>query len=307
MAADITQREALTRLGASTAEAVARVLEMFAPDSVERGDVTVIADGQSPFTNLPFGAVAASVSYVDGVTGANVFVMSPACARALATAMGVGASEHDGPDLTELEMSAIGEAANQTLAAAAAAISVVIGQEIEISPPDVRVLDDTNVANEVYGTAPHACSTSFSFAGESCRLVQLVPSAFVMRMARAIDELGLDQATISGESTDFGEGGGPGGGVSLSETLESISLRVWAELGRTELALGHALELPAGAVVDLDCAAEAPVGLFVNGLCFGQGHLLVTDDGEWAIQVQSLNTPTVRTPAMAGTASSQTP
>ena len=31
MAADITQREALTHLGASTAEAVARVLEMFVP------------------------------------------------------------------------------------------------------------------------------------------------------------------------------------------------------------------------------------------------------------------------------------
>jgi flagellar motor switch protein FliN/FliY len=304
VAADITQREALTRLGASTAEAVARVLEMFAPGSVERGDVSVIADGQSPFLNLPFGGIAASVSYVDGVTGANIFVMSPACARALAAAMGADDSDHDGPDLSELEMSAIGEAANQTLAAAAAAISVVIGQEIEISPPDVRVLDDTDAANEIYGTAPHACSTSFSIAGESCRLVQLVPSAFVVRMARAIDELGLEQVTVAGESSDSGGGGSVS--VSLSEKLEAISLRVWAELGRTELALGHALELPVGAVVDLDCAAEAPVDLFVNGLCFGQGHLLVTDDGEWAIQVQSLNNPTMRTPTMAASASSQT-
>jgi flagellar motor switch protein FliN len=307
VAADVTQREALTRLGASTAEAVARVLEMFAPGSVERGDVSLIGDGQSPFVNLPFGGIAASVSYVDGVSGANIFVMSPACARALAAAMGVGDSDHDGPDLSELEMSAVGEAANQTLAAAAAAISVVIGQEIEISPPDVRVLDDTDAAKEIYGTAPHACSTSFSIAGESCRLVQLVPSAFVVRMARAIDELGLEQATVAGESSDSGAAGDGSVSVSLSETLEAISLRVWAELGRTELALGHALELPVGAVVDLDCAAEAPVDLFVNGLCFGQGHLLVTDDGEWAIQVQSLNNPTVRTPAMAGSAPSQTP
>jgi flagellar motor switch protein FliN/FliY len=290
MAAEITPREALTRLGASTAEAVARVLEMFAPGAVERGDVTVIGDGQSPFTNLPFGGVAASVSYVDGVTGANVFVMSPACARALATAMGVPADDDAGPDLSELEMSAVGEAANQTLAAAAAAISVVIGQEIEI-----------------YGSAPHACSTSFSIAGESCRLVQLVPSAFVVRMARAIDELGLEQATVAGESGEPGSAGELGVSVSLSETLEGIKLRVWAELGRTELALGHALELPVGAVVDLDCGAEAPVDLFVNGLCFGQGHLLVTEDGEWAIQVQSLNNPTVRTRVLAGSASSQNP
>ncbi len=309
MAAEITPREALVRLGASTAEAVARVLEMFAPGSIERGDVSIVPDGTSPFANLPFGGVAASVSYVDGVTGANVFVMSPACARALATAMGVGASEDEvGPQLTELEMSAVGEAANQMLAAAAAAISVVIGQEIEISPPDVRVLDDTATATDTYGTAPHACSTSFSIAGEHCRLVQLVPSAFVVRMARAIDELNLEQRA-GGEDQDRSSAfdDAEGGGVSLSDALRDINLRVWAELGRTELALGRALELPIGAVVDLDRAADAPVDLFVNGLCFGKGQLLVTEDGEWAIQVQSISNPTVRKPALAGSAGIQHP
>ena len=95
MPAEITPREALSRLGASTAEAVARVLEMFAPGAVECGDVTVSPDDQSPFVNLPAGGIAASVSYIDGVTGANVFVMSPAGARALATAMGVGPPEED--------------------------------------------------------------------------------------------------------------------------------------------------------------------------------------------------------------------
>ena len=87
-----------------------------------------------------------------------------------------------------LEMSAIAEAANQTMAAAAAAIGVVLGQEIEISPPDTRVLDDQASAADVYGTAPHATSTTFMIAGEACRLIQLVPRAFVVRMVRAIDE-----------------------------------------------------------------------------------------------------------------------
>ncbi len=61
---------------------------------------------------------------------------------------------------------------------------------------------------------------------------------------------------------------------------------MWAELGRTQLPLGAALELPVGSVVDLDRTADAPVDLFVNGLCFGHGHLLVTEDGEWAIEVK---------------------
>ena len=181
----VTPRDALVRLGASTAEAVAQVLEMFAPGQIERGEVSVLADATTAFASLPFGAVAASVSYVDGVTGANVFLMTPQGARTLATAMGVPHPTGRGSTWrsTELELSAIAEAANQMMAAAASAIGVVLGQEIEISPPDTRVLDDTDSALELYGTAPHATSTTFLVGGETCRLIQLVPSAFVVRMA----------------------------------------------------------------------------------------------------------------------------
>lgn len=298
MAIEVSQREALTHLGASTAEAVARVLEMFSPGGVERGEVTVIGDGKDPFVNLPSGGIAASVSYVDGVTGANVFLMPATCARGLASAMGAG-EQQDGP-LTELEMSAVGEASNQMLASAAAAISVVIGQEIDISPPDVRILAPDLDPAEVWGTAPYACSTSFTIAGEPCRLVQLVPNAFVVRMARAIDEISMEQ-TAADYNRQAGDGeDGINVGVPITEKLGHIRLRVWAELGRTELPIGEALELPVGSVVDLDRTADASVDLFINGLCFGRGNLLVTEDGEWAIEVLSLNKPVVRKPALVG-------
>ena len=297
MASDVTQHEALLHLGASTAEAVARVLEMFVPGGVERGEVTVTAEGKSPFVNLPTGGVAASVRYINGVTGANVLLMPAGCARGLATAMGAGEQE-DGP-LTELEMSAVGEASNQMLASAAAAISVVIGQEIDISPPDVRIIATDIDAAEVWGTAPHACSTSFMIAGEPCRLVQLVPNAFVVRMARAIDEISMEQ-TAADYSNQAGDSDGLNVGVPITEKLGEINLRVWAELGRTQLPIGEALELPIGSVVDLDRTADSPVDLFINGLCFGHGNLRVTEDGEWAIEVLALNKPVVRKPALVG-------
>jgi flagellar motor switch protein FliM len=72
------------------------------------------------------------------------------------------------------------------------------------------------------------------------------------------------------------------------EILRSIFVRVWAELGRTHLPLGGALELAQGAVVDLDQRAEAPVELFANGLCFANGSLVVTGDGAWGVQVDEL-------------------
>ena len=139
-ATDMTPRDALMRLGASTAEAIAQVLEMFAPGTIERGDVSVMGEGQSPFNGIAPGSVAASVSYVDGVTGANIFVLTAAGVRNMAQAMGMPAPEDgESDELSELELSAVGEASNQMMAAAASAIGVVLGQEIEISVPDIRV------------------------------------------------------------------------------------------------------------------------------------------------------------------------
>jgi flagellar motor switch protein FliM len=70
--------------------------------------------------------------------------------------------------------------------------------------------------------------------------------------------------------------------------LRNIFVRVWAELGRTHMALGGTLELTPGAVVELDQDIDEPVELFVNGVCFANGALLVTGAGSWGIQVQSL-------------------
>jgi flagellar motor switch protein FliM len=70
--------------------------------------------------------------------------------------------------------------------------------------------------------------------------------------------------------------------------LHSIFVRVWAELGRTHLPLGRALELHQGIVVELDQPADAPVELFANGLCFANGSLVVTAEGQWGVQVAEL-------------------
>jgi flagellar motor switch protein FliM len=75
--------------------------------------------------------------------------------------------------------------------------------------------------------------------------------------------------------------------ASLTRMM-GVPVRVWAELGRTTISLGDALELPPGSVVELDQSAESPIELFVNGMCFAQGALRVSSEGEWAVQVQTL-------------------
>ena len=134
--------DALTRLGQSTAEACAGVLEMFAADKVSVGEVTTTDDAKSAFAGMPVPSVAMSVSYVDGVTGGNVFLLTLDGARLLAASM-MGMDEPEDPDateLSELELSAVSEAMNQMMASAAAATSVVLGTEVEISTPETKTL-----------------------------------------------------------------------------------------------------------------------------------------------------------------------
>jgi flagellar motor switch protein FliM len=70
--------------------------------------------------------------------------------------------------------------------------------------------------------------------------------------------------------------------------MMGVPVSVWAELGRTTLPLGEALDLPPGAVVELDQGAESPIEMFVNGNRFAHGTLQVAPDGEWAVQIDAL-------------------
>ena len=277
----MTTEEALIRLAESTSEAVAQVLDIVSQSTVERSKVAVVHSDDSPLRSIAMPAVVANVSYVDGVTGGNIFVMTRLGVQRLAVAMmGMDAAAvEESEELSELDLSAAGEAMNQMMAAAAGATSNVLQEEIEISPPETRCFATPDEAVGAYELTPHMTSVGFTLLGEPCRLLQLVPNAFVVRMTRALDEIAAEEA---GGCLD-GDGRG---GVS-SDAIRSVPVRVWAELGRTRMPVGRAVNLATGAVVDLDRAPDDPVDVFVNGRRFATGRLLLVED-EWAVRIESV-------------------
>src|SRR5690242_20321585 len=192
--AEVSAEDALQRLGQSTGEACLGVLEMFAAGKVSLGEVTTLSDAKSAFSGAPVPTVAMSVSYVDGVTGGNVFLITLDGARNLAASM-MGMDEPEDPDateLSELELSAVSEAMNQMMASAAAATSVVLGTEVEIGTPETKTFTSADEIAENYPATPHAVRTALNICGEPARLIQLVPNAFVVRMSSALDEIGSE-------------------------------------------------------------------------------------------------------------------
>jgi flagellar motor switch protein FliN/FliY len=80
--------------------------------------------------------------------------------------------------------------------------------------------------------------------------------------------------------------------------LLDTTLRLWAEIGRTRLPAATVVGMAEGAILDLDCEADEPADLFVNGRHLGTGRLILVD-GEWALRVETLDTDDADTDADA--------
>jgi flagellar motor switch protein FliN/FliY len=76
--------------------------------------------------------------------------------------------------------------------------------------------------------------------------------------------------------------------VLSADALLDVTLRVWAEIGRTRMPLADAVALGEGMLVELDREPDEPIELYVNGLRLGSGRL-VTVEGEWALVVDEVS------------------
>jgi len=289
----VTTEEALEQLARSSGEAVAGVLAMFGGEGVALTGVSSLDRGADPLAGMPAPGVAAAVAYVDGVTGGNVLCLGVRGARRLANAMmGMDPTAEIGDEpLSELELSAVSEAANQTMAAAAQATAGVIGEEVDISPPETRGFETTTGVVEVANSADHVTTASLAVFGEPARLVQVVPTAFTVRMTRALDQRSQELDVGGPEHFAQAPASEPGDARSVAPALGGTGVRVWAELGRTRMAIAEAVSLPTGGIVELDREPEELIDLYVNGRRLALGRLVITDGGRWAVRIEQVLDP----------------
>lgn len=268
----------LLGLGESTADAVEQLLQTLCPDVKRAGAVTISQNADEAIaratSGMAFPAVAADVSYVDGVTGGNVFLLPLDGARKLAASMmGDGAGPSSGDELSELELSAVGEAMNQMMSAAAAATGSALGQEIQIAPPQIRLVQSEEEAGAMLriSGAQHVLVTGYAVAEGPSRLVQMVPNAYVVRMERALES----------QTTEYTS-------APMGDALRAVPVRVWAELGRARMPADSSLALPTGSVVELDREVDEPVDLYVDGMRCASGRLMVAEDGSLQLAIEEV-------------------
>jgi flagellar motor switch protein FliN len=79
-------------------------------------------------------------------------------------------------------------------------------------------------------------------------------------------------------------------GTGDLERLESVSVEVAVEIGRTNMTLGDALALAPGSIVTLGRASDQPVDLLVNGRPIARGEVIAVDE-EFGLRVTEIIRP----------------
>ncbi|MCM1307755.1 MAG: flagellar motor switch phosphatase FliY [Butyrivibrio sp.] len=82
-----------------------------------------------------------SIQYTCGLDGNNVLVLKERDVKIITDLMMGGAGTESEEPISELHLSAIGEAMNQMMGSAATSMSSMLGQKIDISPPVANLID----------------------------------------------------------------------------------------------------------------------------------------------------------------------
>ena len=71
------------------------------------------------------------------------------------------------------------------------------------------------------------------------------------------------------------------------DALLDLRLRVWAEIGRARMPAVEVVALGDGAIVDLDRSPDEAAEIYVNGMPYARGRLILVD-GEWAVRIEEI-------------------
>ncbi|STO08456.1 flagellar motor switch phosphatase FliY [Exiguobacterium aurantiacum] len=267
----------------------------------------------------PTPHVALRVGYTEGLKGENVLVLTREDAAIISDLMlggtGIGV---DAEGLDEIRLSAVQEAMNQMMGAAATSLSTVFSKKIDISPPHVEVFDATKTQTIIDRLELWETMVLIEFNLKvgtliDSKIVQIAPIEFGKQLVNELMAATSPQpAPVSPkqpEPTKQPEPARPVATAPRPETkatpevavsqaefmplhapssydpvpanlglLYDVPLNVTVELGRTKRSVREVLELSQGSIIELDKLAGEPVDIYVNQQRIARGEVVVIEE-----------------------------
>jgi len=280
--------------------------------------------------NIPY--VGVQVEYTEGLKGHNLLILKKEDALKITDLMMGGDGRIEEGEITELHLSAVGEAMNQMIGSAATSLSTLLNKKINISPPKAFIVDFSSALPEDIAF-PEGDVVRVAFKMEvgdiiDSEIMQLIPFDFAKELVETV----LQQATSSAkadekpkeEKNSKGESGEEMASekaikkeqkVNVSpvvfqsfdeepqqeskgeknnlDLILDVPLTITVELGKTKKLIKDILELTEGSIIELDKLAGEPVDILANGKYIAKGEVVVIDEN-FGVRITDIVHPSKR-------------
>lgn len=261
--------------------------------------------------------VVAKIEFKQGLSGINLLMVDVKDATIIADLMmgGDGSSTKD--ELSELELSAVAEAMNQMIGSASTSMAQMIGEEVDIQPPDVSLWDkDENINQRNITTEKNICKIAFHLTVEGLidsEIMQLYTAETVKDIVKVMmgdmmpKDISMDkepETQAEPEPKSYIE---ESDSVNVKEEekvtvqkpafapltepkrssertprnldlIMDVPLEFSVVLGKTKKSIKEVLSFTNGSVVELNKLADEPLEIYVNGKLIAQGEVVVINE-----------------------------
>ncbi len=130
--------------------------------------------------------VAVQVQYTDGLIGTNLLILKEDDVRIITDLMMGGDGQNNQEDISDLHLSAIGEAMNQMIGSSSTSLSTMFNKRIDISPPRAFIMHFQNLEDlEIYNPQERIVKIAFKMeVGDiiDSEIMQLLPIEFAKEL-----------------------------------------------------------------------------------------------------------------------------
>jgi flagellar motor switch protein FliN/FliY len=265
----------------------------------------VISDFKSP-------KVVATVEFKKGLSGNNLFMMDTGDAAVIADLMMGGNGKVESSEMTVLQQSAVAEAMNQMIGSASTAMATMVGKEIDINPPIVKMWE-LDIEYEMPGIDKNAfvCKVEFDITVEGLiesKIMQLFERQTITEIVGIMQgELEEEQKkeapkepvkeAVSYEAKKP-EPAKPEENVLVQkpifnelsrsddesrtprnlDLIMDVPLEFSVVLGKSKKTIKEILSFGNGSVIELNKQADEALEIYVNGKLIAQGEVVVINE-----------------------------
>ncbi len=151
--------------------------------------------------------VAVKVEYTEGLFGSNLLVLKENDAKVITDLMMGGDGSNTTGELTDLHLSAIGEAMNQMIGSAATSMSSMFDKRVDISPPRAFCMTFDEASEEVFKPDDKLVKIAFKMViGDliDSEIMQLIPINFAKSLVENLIDANSEseaQASVQDRNT----------------------------------------------------------------------------------------------------------